>query len=455
MKKIFTFFFVFLTSFMNSQNKQILFNFAEIPQTLLLNPGAETNYNFHIGVPLLSGFSSEFGSTGFVLRDLFDNNGISFNDKVSSVLNKLTVRDHLKINTQIEVLNGGFRYQDKYYFSFGFYEEIDAISFFPKDLILFATEGNTAYINKNFNTSQINYNIDFIGVLHFGFSKKVNQNLTIGSRFKLYSSALNIQSRNNSGTVTTLLGSKNIYTHYFDNLNLNFKTSGLIKNGQYIVNPFTYVYNTFLGSNLGIGLDFGVTYHISKQLEFSASILDLGFIKHKKNIKNTTVKGNYTFEGLNFEFDGSNPDYWGELDEDFREKILSGDNNNSYTTWRPTKLNASIRYSFGEVRSKYCYDSTFKDYYRNAVGAQLYTVFRPLGPQLALTGFYEIALLDQLHTKVTYTLDEYSLYNVGLGMSAQLGKINFYAMVDNLAQINDIASANGLSVQLGLNIIFN
>ena len=143
------------------------------------------------------------------------------------------------------------------------------------------------------------------------------------------------------------------------------------------------------------------------------------------------------------------------MDEDFREKILSGDNNNSYTTWRPTKLNASIRYSFGEVRSKYCYDSTFKDYYRNAVGAQLYTVFRPLGPQLALTGFYEIALLDQLHTKVTYTLDEYSLYNVGLGMSAQLGKINFYAMVDNLAQINDIASANGLSVQLGLNIIFN
>ena len=51
-----------------AQNKQVLYNFAELPQSLLLNPAAETNYKFHIGVPLLSGFEvrrlkrSELGS---------------------------------------------------------------------------------------------------------------------------------------------------------------------------------------------------------------------------------------------------------------------------------------------------------------------------------------------------------------------------------------------------------
>lgn len=52
-------------------------------------------------------------------------------------------------------------------------------------------------------------------------------------------------------------------------------------------------------------------------------------------------------------------------------------------------------------------------------------------------------------------IDDYSFYNIGAGISAQLGKVNFYGMVDNIAQINDIASANNISVQLGFNLIFN
>jgi hypothetical protein len=37
----------------------------------------------------------------------------------------------------------------------------------------------------------------------------------------------------------------------------------------------------------------------------------------------------------------------------------------------------------------------------------------------------------------------------------QLGKVNFYSTVDNIAQFNDIASANSISLQLGINLIFN
>ena len=85
---------------MFSQNKQVLYDFAELPQTLLLNPGAETNYKFHVGVPLLSGFSAEFGSTGFTVSDLFSVDNRPFNDKVSDVLDKVTSNDHIKINVQ-------------------------------------------------------------------------------------------------------------------------------------------------------------------------------------------------------------------------------------------------------------------------------------------------------------------------------------------------------------------
>ena len=455
LKYIFLFLFLLFLNKTNCQNKQVLYNFAELPQTLLLNPGAETNYKFHVGVPLLSGFSAEFGSTGTVISDVFAADNRSINDKVSEVLSKLNTRDHAKFNFQIEVLNGGYRYDDKNYFSFGFYEEIDAISYFPKDPITLLTEGNAAYINRSFDLSQILYKVDVLGVLHFGMTREISEKLTLGARFKIYSSALNMESNNNTGTFTTVNGNNNIYTHYLNNVNLDLRTSGLVKDNEIIDEPKDYLGNTFFGSNLGVGVDFGFTYHSSKQLEFTGSIIDFGFIKHKKNIKTSYVNGSYVFEGIEFTYDPSNPNYWNDLDADFKAKVPSGANQDSYISWRPTKLNASFKYSFGERRSKYCYDNTYKDFYKNAFGVQLYSVFRPLSPQLAITGFFEKSFSEKLHAKVTYTIDDYSFYNIGAGISAQIGRVNFYGMVDNIAQFNDIASANNISLQLGINVIFN
>ena len=455
LKKIVIFSLFFLTTLAYSQNKQVLYGFAELPQTLLLNPGAETNYNFHIGVPLLSGFSGEIGSTGFTLNDLFVTDNRSINYKVSEILSTLTVRDYAKLNSQIEVLSGGFRLNDKTYFSFGFYEEIDAIAYFPKDPATLLLEGNDAYLNKSFNLAQILYKLDAFGVLHFGVSKKVNEKLIIGGRFKLYSSALNLESYNNSGTFTTAEGTNNIYTHYLNNINLNFRTSGAFVNDETIEDPKTYFKNTFFGDNIGVGLDFGLTYKFSSQLEFTGSILDVGFIHHKKNIKNFYAKGSFVFEGIEFEYNSDNPNnYWEQLDTAFKEKVPSGNNQDSYISWRPAKINAALKYSFGERRSRYCYDNTYKNFYTDALGIQLYSIFRPLNPQLALTGFYEKALFKKFRAKITYTLDDYSFYNIGAGVSAQIGKINFYGTVDNIAKFNDITSANNISFQLGFNLIF-
>ncbi len=454
-KKTIYFLCLFIALNYYSQNKQILYGFAEIPQTLLLNPGAETNYNFHIGVPLLSGISSEFGATGFTIKDIFAADNRPINDKVSEVLNKLDSRDHLKIYSQIEIFSGGYRSDDKTYFSFGAYQEIDGIFYIPKDPITLLTEGNTAYLNKNFNLSQIAYKLDFLGVLHFGVTKNIRQNLTVGARFKIYSSILNIQSTNNSGIFTTTEGTNNIYRHSLINANVNLRTSGLIANDEFIDSPSAYIKNTLLGANLGIGFDFGFTYKATSQLEITGSIVDLGFIHHKKNIKNSIVKGTYVFDGVQFEYDPLNAsNYWKDLDNLLTDKLPSGSNQDSYISWRPTKINGSLKYNFGEKRSKICYDNNYKEFYRNAVGVQLYSVIRPLSPQLALTGFYEKAFSQTFRAKVTYTIDDYSFYNIGAGISAKIGKINFYGMVDNIAEFNDIASANNISFQLGVNLIF-
>jgi hypothetical protein len=448
---IFTFL-IGLNSF--SQNKQVLYDFAGLPQTLLLNPGLETDYKFHIGVPLLSGFSSEIKSTGFSLAEIFSVNNNTINDKISAVLNKIDANDYLKVNTQIEVFSAGFRFDKKTYISFGFYQELDAIGYLPKDAFTLINEGNTSYLNKSFSISEMIYKLDVLGVIHAGISRKVSDKLTLGGRFKVYSSALNLETTNNSGTFTTRLGNNNIYVHYLDNVNFNARTSGLISNNEYISDASTYIENSLLGGNLGAGIDLGFTYRVTPQLQLSGSLIDLGFVQHTKNIKNNLVEGSFTFEGIEFEFD-SNRNYWGELDAALKEQLPIVDNQDSYTSWRPAKVNAAIKYSFGEKRSKYCYDNTLKDFYTNAFGAQLYSVFRPLRQQFAFTSFYEKSFSNKLQAKITHTIDDYSYYNIGVGVSAKIWKINFYGILDNLTKLSDISTSNNVSLQFGFNLLFN
>ena len=448
---IFTFL-IGLNSF--SQNKQVLYDFAGLPQTLLLNPGLETDYKFHIGVPLLSGFSSEIKSTGFSLAEIFSVNNNTINDKISAVLNKIDANDYLKVNTQIEVFSAGFRFDKKTYVSFGFYQELDAIGYLPKDALTLINEGNTSYLNKSFSISEMIYKLDVLGVIHVGISRKVSDKLTLGGRFKVYSSALNLETTNNSGTFTTRLGNNNIYVHHLDNVNFNTRTSGLISNNEYISDASTYIENSLLGGNLGAGIDLGFTYHVTPQLQLSGSLIDLGFVQHTKNIKNKLIVGSFTFEGIEFEFD-SNRNYWGELDAALKEQLPIVDNQDSYTSWRPAKVNAAIKYSFGEKRSKYCYDNTLKDFYTNAFGAQLYSVFRPLRQQFAFTSFYEKSFSNKLQAKITHTIDDYSYYNIGVGVSAKIWKINFYGILDNLTKLSDISTSNNVSLQFGFNLLFN
>jgi hypothetical protein len=455
MRKIFFCIIVLCHSNFLSQNKQVLFGFAELPQTLLLNPGSETSYNFHVGVPLLSGFSAEFGAKGFSVSDIFAADNIAINDKIAQVFNNLTEKDYVKFNSQIEVFNAGFRYDDKTYLSFGFYEEIDAFGYFPKDIVTFFNEGNEAHLNKSFNISQVVYKFDLLGVIHAGITKKINDKLTLGGRFKIYSSALNMESSNNSGTLTTVQGVDNIYRHYLDNVNVNLKTSGLVKDDEFIDDPSTYLKNTFLGGSLGLGFDIGITYHLSPQLEFTGSILDFGYINYKKNIKNTVAEGDFTFDGVGFEYDNSSTNYWEEIDARFKEELPTDENENSYTSWRPVKINAALKYSFGERKSKICYDNSYQDYYTDAIGVQLFSVFRPLSPQLALTAFYQKAISNKIHTKITYTVDDLSSTNIGAGISAQFSKVNIYGMIDNILEYRNLSKANNLSLQLGINIIFN
>ncbi|HKL90187.1 MAG TPA: hypothetical protein VJ880_03300, partial [Allomuricauda sp.] len=52
-----TYLVLFCGSTLFAQNKELLYDFYEIPQSLMLNPGVKTSQKWHAGIPVISGLS--------------------------------------------------------------------------------------------------------------------------------------------------------------------------------------------------------------------------------------------------------------------------------------------------------------------------------------------------------------------------------------------------------------
>jgi hypothetical protein len=457
MRKIILLFVLILSVSCISQNKQILYNFTAVPQSLMTNPGADVTYKWYFGIPLLSGASAHVGSSGFSAYDLFANDGVDFNVKLRKVVFATNRKDRAAINEQIEILSGGFKigdWQDKSYISFGMYQELDFLSFMPKDLAILALDGNRDYLGKVFNLGDLNVKAEMLSVFHIGYHKEINENLIVGGRLKVYSSIFNATSTKNTGYIYTIPSDRGVYEQVISS-NLELKTSGVSKyfDDDYSGNVVKDIsQKAFFGGNLGLGLDAGFTYYPKNNIQLTASLTDVGFIKHAKDVKNFTYKGYYKYEGINPSFTNGNSA--GNVYEEFKDAIPLDSSYTKYTSWRPAKFNSSIQFSFDDSRRKDCNCEQADSGYRNAVGGQLFVMSSPRTPFVAFTAYYRRRVLNSLQMKATYTLDSYSYKNIGLGLSTQLGKFNFYMLADNLLAYHDLSKANSLSFQFGLNIIF-
>ena len=101
-RKLFIILGLFICTVSYSQNKQILYGFAEMPNTLMLNPGAETNFKYHAGIPFLSGFPAKcfFNNS----KESFKTSLLISNSSTRSLFNAVVVKTLLDM-MNILILN--------------------------------------------------------------------------------------------------------------------------------------------------------------------------------------------------------------------------------------------------------------------------------------------------------------------------------------------------------------
>ncbi len=454
----------FMVTQVCAQNKQLLYNVDDLPQTLLSNPGASIAFEKHIGIPLFSGISFSAGSTGVSVYDIFQEGG-DINARIRDVLFSLDNKDAFLFNQQLELASFGWKSKfSENYYSAGLYQETDVIAYFPKDLAVLAYEGNANYLNTPFQFSDISVAAEVISVYHFGVNKEISKKLRVGGRAKLYMSIANINSTGNEGffiTRTTPDG-PNFLQHEVQGASVTANTSGLRSIIDGDAGAGSAAGRAILSNNLGVGFDIGGTYTFNSFWTATASIIDVGAIFHTKDLRNYRVSGSYATSGIELQFpdvlDGEQlSNYWQNLENEFEENLPYEDElENSYTTWRPTKFNASVNRGFGANLNGDC-DCTNGgvDRYAMNVGVQLFAIKRPRSLQGAATVYVDTVWSRLLRTKMTYTYDAFSNRNVGLLLSTKINKFNVYLAADNLLDYSNLAKAQSASVQFGFQLLFD
>lgn len=450
-----------------AQNKQLLYNFSEIPQAMMLNPGGKQPGRAYIGVPLVSGLYGSASSSGVSVYDAFEDGRFAdMNERLGYVIGELDRNDVQRASEHLELLNVGFEIGNifnTYFLSFGVYKEIDFFNYWPEDVAHLAYYGNRGATGRRFNLADANIKAEAVTVFHVGLQHEINEKWTVGGRFKFYSSDMDVTSTNNKGFVGSGVDSdqifngdavvhtssnprlKEVYRYIRDDL-----LDGNIDPVRDAIDLHRKVYaeGPLITGNIGVGIDLGFTYEPNENWSYSASILDLGFINHKDDVINYVVQGSYGFDPVG---SGSNPD---DLLQVIKGDFDKRENSESYTTMRPVEFYASAMYRFGYFRSNKPCNCPTSDEPPSAIGLQFFAEKRPRYPQVALTAFYYRKIWEPLRIKATYTVDKYSKTNLGLGMSTHFANFNFYLLANNLLEYGNLANANTLSLQMGLNYVF-
>jgi hypothetical protein len=183
-----------------------------------------------------------------------------------------------------------------------------------------------------------------------GFAKEIlKDKLNIGIRAKIYFGKANLMSEVEGGMENS---NGNYYFRTYGQAKLtvpiNLIQKDSLLSSATMVNDFTVANYLFNSKNMGVGLDFGLSYLITPQLEFSASVTDLGRINWNNNTNSLAFKGKHDFPDkyiLNSgnDFVSKNSDFSTDK-ENLNELFKVAIENKPYSTTLPTAFYAGLQY---------------------------------------------------------------------------------------------------------------
>ncbi|MGB3946352.1 MAG: DUF5723 family protein [Bacteroidia bacterium] len=415
------------------QQNLTLYNMEMVPQRMYANPALVHSNNVYIGLPVISSQYINISNSGFKYSDLIRHNGDSLYVDFDNMLGKLSTNNYISMAFQPDLLSFGFRIK-KNYFSFNATEKINVRFRYPKNFMEFIWKGNGAMLGE-----QVNFNFG-INAIHYreyglGYAREINEKLTVGGKLKYLYGMENVWTEESDVSLTTDPNSFAITAK--SNIKINVSGIDSVASGPIA----DYL---FKKKNKGLGIDLGGVYKLNEKLSFSASIIDLGFIRWKDQVSNyqsSNTNASYTYEGVSINQllnDTSDSKFSALLDSvvnTFKLDTL----NNAYTTRLSTQVYMGSNYKLTQKIN---------------VGALLYgQVFdKSIHPGLALS--YNQRIGNWFGFSLSYSMYNRSYNNAGLGLCFGNGPTQFYIVSDNLLGAIFPQNTKNIHFNWGFNITF-
>lgn len=436
-----------------AQSSVGIYNFDHIPQTALLNPAYDYGKNKHFTIPLM-GHQLFVGNSGLTAYDILADNAVPFVDKLKSTANNMSANDMFIGQQRMDIFYAGMKKSGKQY-TFGFYQETDFFSNFPKDVTQLFLEGNTQ-LGKTYTLEGLNTQANVTGVYHFGIQQAFDSKTSIGFRAKLYSGAVDARTKGATANIKTVQGTDNLYRYEITGINFNAQTTGLNVDNQNEITTGFLLKELFFSGNYGLGVDVGFVKQINQNLYLASSVNDVGFIYYRSDNTNFTANGNYTTEGIDLNYNGTTAEaYWNNFEDDFLTQTNYQEKKDKYLALRPAQWSTFLRYTLKRNRLAECTPKPFEDDGLPKSAFGVYTNVYLYNGKILPSGslFFENRFGKAVNARLHYTADSFSMTNIGMATSINIWKINFYANVDNIFGLLDVAKTKSSGIQLGINYL--
>lgn len=327
----------------------------------------------YVSIPVIGSLNVSYGSNGVAVSDLlYPKNGnlVTFLDAsvgTDEFLKKLKKNNQINTEFSTSILSAGwYAGQGFWTVDLGLKGIVNARV--PKTLFEFMKKGSGPE-GTTYDISDLNMYADSYMEAAVGYSRPINEKLTVGGKFKLLMGAANmeasfdkmhVQMNDNQWKIT----STGILNASVKGLTPEFEKDN--KNEEYI-NSFDYDSPGLAG--FGAAIDFGATYQLLDNLTLSAAVLDLGFISWGAGSTTSGVaNGDFFFDGFNLaigENDGVPPmsDQFETLTDDINDLFhFKQVKSKGRTTMVRSTINIGGEYSildnqlgFGLLSSTRCY----------------------------------------------------------------------------------------------------
>ena len=424
-----------------AQQDFTLYHMRFIPQFSYTNPASMPKSKFHIGLPAISSIYLSAGNSGFKYNDVIQKRADdSLVINMDNLISKLKQKNYFTTSAHIDLLSFGFKV-NKNYFSFNVTEKINSRFIYPKALIQLVWEGNGRnLLGERANMDGLGYDFMHYREYGLGYAREINEKLTVGIKAKYLYGMENIWTKKSVLGLTT----DSVTFELTADGSMEINTSGVnqLTDPDYSFEPTSYAFKL---KNHGAGIDLGAKYKINEKFGVSASIIDLGFIEWKDDVKNFKQEEfEFTFRGVNLNELIAQGDTTGEntmtaLTDSLKKVFVLQESYNRYTTSLTSRAYLGGTYAINK---------------QNFAGILVHgeIVKKQIRPSLSLS--YNTQIKDWLSASVSYSIYNRSYNNLGAGLSVNIWPLQIYVVSDNILAPMLPHTAKNAHIHFGINLTF-